>query len=138
MGSFLDKLPFSDEEKRRLNNLAVENPASLLSMIQANQKDFEDYFGSERTTEILDLLGNLISQKERQILEDSPPNFYELGAVIEKKAPGIKPPQYDINERNRLFEELQYWQSQDSSSHKVKEKISQLSHQLNELLNKEG
>jgi hypothetical protein len=138
MDSFLDKLPLSDEEKGKLNNLAVESPASLLSMIQANRKDFEEYFGSGRTTEILNSLGKLISQKERQILEDSSPDFYKLGAVVEKETPQIKSPMYDIEERNRLFEELQYWQSQDSSSDKVKEKISQLSHQLNELLNKEG
>lgn len=137
MDSYLDKLSLSVEEKAKLKDLAAETPAALLSLIQANQKAFEDYFGAKRTPEILELLEDLVSHKERRILQHSPPNLRELGAIVGEKSPKIKSADYDIEERNRLFDELQFWQSQNSSSDKVKQKIAKLTDQLNDLFSKE-
>ena len=137
MDSYLDKLPLAAEEKAKLKDLAAETPAALLSLAQANRKAFEDYFGANRTPEILDMLGDLVGHIERQVLKAPPTGFHELGAIVGNSSPKPKHSSYDLEKRNMLFEELQYWQSLDSSSDRVKQKITKLTKQLNDLFSKE-
>jgi hypothetical protein len=135
--SYLDRLPLSAEEKAKLKDLAAETPSALLSMIQANPKSFEDYLGVKRTPEIMEMIDNLVSHNERQVLKTPLTGFRELGAIVGKTSPAPKQPNYDLEKRNQLFEELKYWQSQDSSSDNVKQRITKLTEQLNELFSKE-
>ncbi len=135
MHGFLKRLPLSAEEKEKLDALAVETPAALASLIQANPNAFEDWFGYERTLDILHSLENLISESDREVIDKShTTSFHKLGAIVERRPPDLQPTVYDIDQRNRLFRELQYLESQSSPSDNVKQRIKQLTKKLNDLL----
>ena len=136
MDNYLDILPLSDEEKYKLTELGIDSPIALLSMIKANPSAFEDFLGLNKTVELENVLKNLVRDKELQTLKNLPSVKTELGAIISRKNPDLKAVNYDLIERERLFKELKFWKSQDSSSDIVKEKISQLTEKLNEILSK--
>ena len=134
MNSYLDDLPLAPDEKAKLQNLAAESPAALLSMMRANRAAFEEYLGARRIDAISALLNEKINRQERRILETPFREDRGFGAIVGKPAPVIKSPDYDIEERDRLFEELQRLEKQDTSSDQVRHKINNLTERLNKLL----
>ncbi|MGQ0542790.1 MAG: hypothetical protein ACT4O9_13195 [Blastocatellia bacterium] len=136
MDSYLDRLHLSGEEKAKLDDLAADTPAALLAMMEADSKVFERLLGKERALQIMSSLDELIDETSRRIIREKSANVRGLGAIVLENSPKLPPVKYDPDERNRLFDELQYWQSQDSSSDEVNYRISNLTERLNELLSK--
>jgi hypothetical protein len=130
----LEELPLTGEERERIEALGVPDAAALLGMIRAAPGEFESFFGSERTREIAALLERSLPAKELAVLEGSPPRFPISGTVLDRKPPALRPPDYDVETRDRLFEELQSLRRKGDSSPDTKRQIAQLERSLSLLL----
>jgi hypothetical protein len=129
-------LPLSAEEKAKVANLGAPSAAALLAMMRASPEAFDSYLESDLARELAAALEALISEHERAVLEAPAQWFPATGAIIGKKAPLLRPPRYDVAERDRLFEQLQRLRRQGDSSPETKRRIAELEHRLNALLEK--
>lgn len=132
----LEELPLTAEEKEKIDALGVPDAAALLAMIRAVPGEFETFLGTDRTRELTALLERSLSAKEHGVLEAAPPWFPVSGAVLDRKPPVLRPPDYDVETRDRLFEELQSLRLKGGSSPDMKRQIAQLERSLNALLEK--
>lgn len=132
--NYLEDLPPSLEEKAKIDKLGAPSPAALLAMIQAAPEAFDRYLGGERAQALAEALRRLISESERALLDVPVRQFPATGAIIGRKAPLLRSPRYDIAERDRLFEQLQYLRQQKDSSPAAKRRIAELEEKLNALL----
>jgi hypothetical protein len=132
----LDHLPLTNQEREKIAALGVPNAVALLEMIQAAPGEFETWFGSSRTRELTAMLEKSISQQERIDLETSPQRFPALGAILDRKSPVLRAPDYDLVTRDRLFGQLQRLRQRGDSSPETKREIAQLERSLNALLEK--
>jgi hypothetical protein len=130
----LEALPLTAEERERIDALGVPDAVALLAMIRAVPGEFESFFGLDRTREIADLLERSLPATERGMLEAPPPRFPISGAILDRKSPVLRPPDYDVETRDRLFEELQSLRRRGDSSPDTKRQIAQLERSLNALL----
>ncbi len=131
---YLEDLPLSFEEKAKITSLGAPNPAALLAMRQANPEAFDQYLGRDRAQELAAALRHLISEPERTVLDAPVQQFRTTGAIIGRKAPLLRPPRYDVAERDHLFEQLQSLRQQEDSSPATKRRIAELEQRLNALL----
>lgn len=131
---YLKDLPLSFEEKTKIASLCAPNPAALLSMIQAAPEAFDRYLGRDRARELAAALRHVISESERAVLDAPVREFRATGAIIDQKAPLLRPPKYDIAERDFLFDELQRLRQQKDSSPATKRRIAELEQRLSALL----
>src|SRR6266516_1198243 len=122
--SFLHGLPLSDEEKVKLQSLGAETPAALVGMMKASPDSFHRLLGPERAAEIRTHLERLISPDERAVLEAPVPAFHARGAIVDKPAPPIDSPKYDLEERERLFTELRELRSRGDASPEAQRRAS--------------
>jgi hypothetical protein len=132
----LDHLPLKIEERKKIAALGVPNAVALLEMIQAAPGDFEIWFGRDRTRELRAMLDKSVPQQERAPLESSPPRFPAFGAILDRKSPVLREPDYDLATRDRLFEQLQHLRQKGDPSPETKRQIAQLEQSLNTLLEK--
>jgi hypothetical protein len=132
----LEDLPLTAEEQEKIGNLGVPNAAALLAMIRAAPSELETFLGIDRTRELKDLLERSLPAKDRGMLEMPPPRFPVSGAILDRKPPVLRPPDYDVETRDRLFEELQSLRRKGGSSPDTKRQIAQLEQSLNALLEK--
>ncbi len=131
-----DQLPLTAEERKKIAALGVPNEVALLEMIQAAPGSFETWFGRDRAWELTALLERSASPQERVPLETSLPRFPSFGAILDRKSPGLRAPDYDLATRDRLFEQLQRLRQKGDSSPETKRQIAQLEQSLNALLEK--
>jgi hypothetical protein len=131
---YLDNLSLSREEKSKILDLGVSSAPELLAMMRASPEAFEEFLGKDRSRAISGALEAAISHNERTILNRSHPRFRATGAIVNREAPSIQPPKYDVAERDRLFQQLQNLRRQHDSSPGIKRRIAELEHQLNTLL----
>jgi macrodomain Ter protein organizer (MatP/YcbG family) len=136
MEDYLENLPLSSEEKAKINALAVDSPAALLSMIEADPETLNQYLGEKATEKLKASLQTMLKPSEKRVLQAEQKFDHQLGAIVGRNAPNLQQTQYNIEERDRLFAELQYWKTKDDTSANVKAKIAQLNQQLEELLTK--
>ncbi|HMS44084.1 MAG TPA: hypothetical protein PKE69_27910 [Pyrinomonadaceae bacterium] len=136
MEDYLEKLSLTDEEKLKIKRLATDSPAALFSMIEAEPEVFDKYLGEKTARKLKTDLEMLLKPSERKILQESRNIHPQLGAIVGERSPVLPKTSYNIEERDRLFDELRYWESQNTDSRAVKSKIAQLNKQLNELLAK--
>ena len=130
----LEELPLTAEERERIDALGVPDATALLAMIRAAPGEFQSFFGPDRTREIAALLERSLPAKELGVLEGSPPRFPISGAILDRKPPVLRSPNYDVETRDRLFEELQSLRRKGDSSPDTKRQIAQLERSLNALL----
>lgn len=130
----LEELPLTAEEREKIGALGVSSAAAFLAMIRAAPGALEPFFGADRTRELKDLLERSLSAKERGVLEAPPLRFPISGAVLDRNPPILRTPDYDIETRDRLFEELQSLRRKGDSSPDTKRQIAQLERSLNALL----
>jgi len=130
----LEELPLTTEEKEKIDALGVPDAAALLAMIRAAPVALETFLCADRIRELKDLLERSLSAKERGVLEAPPPRFPISGAVLDRNPPTLRPPSYDVETRDRLFEELQSLRRKGDSSPDTKRQIAQLERSLNALL----
>jgi hypothetical protein len=131
-----DHLPLTAEEREKIAALGVPNPVALLEMVQAAPGSFETWFGRNRARELTALLEGSVSPQERIPLKASPPKFPTLGAILDRKNPALRAPDYDLATRDRLFDQLQRLRQKGDSSPETKRQIAQLEQSLNALLEK--
>jgi hypothetical protein len=131
---YLEDLSLSSKEKEKIAKLGVSNAAALLAMIQAAPKEFERYFGSERSLEIAMALRKMISASERAVLDAPVRKSYATGAIIGQKAPKIQPPKYNVAERDFLFKKLQELRQKNDASPATRLTIDELEQKLNKML----
>lgn len=132
--NYLENLPLSAEEKAKVASLGAPSAAALLAMVRASPEAFDSYLGSDRARELAAALEASISEHERAVVDAPVPWFPATGAIIGKKAPLLRPPRYDVAERDRLFEQLQRLQRQSNSSPETRRRIAELEQRLNALL----
>jgi hypothetical protein len=131
-----DHLPLTAEEREKIAALGVPNPVALLEMVQAAPGSFEAWFGRDRTRELRAMLERSVPQQERVDLETSLPRFPSFGAIVDRKSPVLRSPDYDLATRDHLFEQLQRLRQKGDSSPETKRQIEQLERSLNTLLEK--
>ncbi len=130
----LEELPLTADEREKIGALGVSSAAAFLAMIRAAPKEIEGFLGVDRTRELMDLLERSLPAKERGALEVPSARFPISGAVLDRKPPILRPPDYDVETRDRLFEELQSLRRKGDSSPDTKRQIAQLERSLNALL----
>ena len=133
---FLENLPLTTEEKDKISSLGVSNGAALLSMIQTAPEEFETYFGSQRTRELKALLEESVSAPQRVVLDAPVRRFPASGAILERTPPVLRPPDYDLQTRDHLFDQLQQLRQSGDSSPETQQRIAHLEESLNALLEK--
>lgn len=136
MGSeFLSALDLTPDEKKKLANLGAATPIALLSLCQAAPEAFDDLVGKERADVIVGDLRNLLTPEEQdRLVATPPPRRFPLGARLDKGPGSLPAPKFDIEQRDRLFEELQSLRNLSSVSLTQKQRIADLEKQLNLLL----
>ena len=135
MYSYLEKLSLSFDEKEKIARLGISNAAALLAMIQAAPENFRNYLGGEHFFSLIQELKNLISNSEQVILNQPTKQFCANGAIIERAAPQLKPPKYNVAERDRLFEQLQYLRQKNDALPTTRKRIAAIEQKLNTMLN---
>ncbi len=121
---YLEDMALSQDEKDKIAALAPTGPAALLAMMQAAPEDFYRYLGRERCAVLRERLQRSLSRSERATLDAPVWKFHATGARLGQEAPSLRPPQYDVAERNRLFEELQF----------LRRRVAEIEQQLNAML----
>lgn len=135
---FLNAISLEDEQElsacdvRYIESMGVESPRELLGLINAAHADVARVLGNVKTRALQKSLEELVGAPKSIEYRRRPPRF-ATGAVITRRKPQLKARTYDVNERNRLFDELQNLKSRPSTN-TSDARISQLEKQLNELL----
>jgi hypothetical protein len=132
--NYLEDLSLSFTEKDKIAKLGASNAAALLAMMQAAPEDFERYLGSKRCLEIIIALRKSIGESEQAVLETPVKELYSTGAIIDRKAPKIQPPKYNIAERDCLFEKIQELRQQHDPSPATRLTIDELEQELTKML----
>ena len=129
---FLEAIGFlTASERDQLRLIGAESPSSLYSAIVASPEPFTHILSSTRIDQLLDELYCLIPANERAVLEHfsfSPPPV----GLMDESAPSIAAPDFDVEERDRLFDELQSLKSSGSSDARRRAKLVEA--KLNALL----
>lgn len=134
---YLDRLPCTHEEKEEIARLGATNPASLLSMLRANPGAFERFLGTHSAKRLEESLDRLLEDEERTILSTPIERYHVGGAIIDQNPPSLRPPAYDIEERDHLFEELQQLKHKDAPSPEIKRQISEIEGRLSAMFESE-
>jgi hypothetical protein len=132
--NYLEDLSLSVTEKDKIAKLGASSAAALLAMIQAAPQDLERYLGAQRCLEIVIALRKLIDDSDRAVLDTPVKEFYSTGAIIDRKAPKIQRPRYNIAERDSLFKKIQELREQNDSSPAMRLTIDELEQELNKML----
>jgi len=132
---YLENLPLSLEEKKKIVSLGASNAAALLAMMQAAPEVFDRYLGTDCARELAAALEHMISESERAVIEAPVRQFHATGAIVDQKAPLLRLPKYEIAERDRLFDQLQRLRQQANPSPATKRRIAKLEQRLNSMLN---
>ena len=135
MDNYLNQLPLTAEDKEKLRGLAASTPAALLSLIRASHDSFSRFFGPQRTQQLIAWLQPLLSEEERQRLTQ-PAKRYPIQGVrfTESPAPVLPRPDFDIEERDRLFARLSALRSQHNPPPEVQREIASLEERLSTIL----
>ena len=136
MGSeYLSKLNLTEEERSKLAALGTSTPAMLLSVRRASPEAFEALVGKERAEEITLALEELLTPEEKQRLaRGAAAGWFSLGARLDRPPEKLPPPPYDIEERDRIFKELQSLKKSQPPTPSQKKRIADLETRLNNLL----
>jgi hypothetical protein len=132
--SFLDQLPLPDKERAKLAGLGATGPAALLGMMAAAPESFDRLLGKACAQELRRALNDLVTESERALLATPPPPVRARGAIVDRPAPPIAPPRYDVAERDRLFAELQALRRQENPAPATRERIADLEGRLTAML----
>lgn len=135
MNSYLDRLPLTAEEKENLRQLGAPTPAALLSLIRASQERFRHFFDAARTQQLVAWLTPLLSEEERLRLDRPAPSYPIQHALFtDSVAPALPAVDFDIEERDRLFEQLCQLRGQSDPSPEVQQEIRAVEERLNTIL----
>ena len=133
--NFLDQLPISPPEKEKLLQLAVTSPSALLGMIHASSDAFAQFFGPHRTEQLVEWLTAFLGTEEGERLS-RPAHRYPIQAPIFAigPAPPLLSASCDIEERDRIFRQLQQLRADPHPSDQTREEIAACETRLNAML----
>jgi hypothetical protein len=131
---FLKNLGLNDEEYRKLAALGASTPAAILAIRRAAPESFDQLLGATRARELVTRLETLLTPEERKRLALASPKVYPLGAMLGVPPVEIPQPAFDIEERDRLFNELQSLRKLQAPSPADRSRIAELESRLNALL----
>lgn len=131
---FLAKLALTDEERAKLASIGATNALMLVLAQRASPEAFDKLLGPDRAKKVVNSLVGLLTPEEHSRLADSSPSRFALGAHIGPAPKTLPEPRFDINERDRLFREIERLRALPSPSGSQREKITDLTRRLNALL----
>jgi hypothetical protein len=131
MAGFIDALPISVADKKKLRILGADSPAALYSLIEAAPTAFESFMGGAARV-VRERLQHLVSATESARATCDTTEF-PLGAEL-SQPPRLREPPYDVVLRDRLFSELQDLRRNPVTRNGARAK--QLEQELNLLLEK--
>lgn len=133
---YLDELPLTEADRTQLRSLGAPSATSLRAMVSASPQAFHNLLGQAKTQRLVRALEALITDDERGFARSSVGMLPRTGALIDRVAPAIAPPSYDIRLRDQLFEELQALRRQQASAptQETLEQVLALESRLNDLL----
>jgi hypothetical protein len=134
MYSYLDDLPITPDAKGKLADLAAPDPMALLSLIEANPTAIDKLLGPDVARSVTEELVRMLGDKRGSMAAPLPKDR-SLGAVVDAPAPKLRELPYDLGERERLFQELEFWRSH-AEAPEAEEKIDSLTNELESLLAK--
>ena len=130
---FPQNLGLTPEEQDKIARLGISTPAAFLAMRRAAQEPFDNLFGKDRADEIASRIETELTPEEREHLASGAPRrHFPLGALL-GDPPKLVRPKFDIEERDRLFNELQALRGLSTLSADQKYRITQLEAMLNAL-----
>lgn len=130
--SFLDSLSLAPDEREKLQSLGAKTPAALLGQIRIARNAFVEFVGPNRADAIEQQLDSMLTKDERTWLTVAPREF-QTGALI-GPPPGLPPATFDIERRDRLFEELQSLKQRSHFAKRERDRISELEEALRSML----
>jgi hypothetical protein len=128
--TYIDALPISPAQKEQIRSLGADTPAALYAMIQAEPDAFRSFLGSDAMGRIAASLDQSLDFEQKTALSRPTP-YFSLGADL-SGPPKLLPPRFDIEKRDRLFDELQQLKSRAGT--KDNARIASLESQLEVLL----
>jgi hypothetical protein len=135
VSEFLSNLDLSPDEREKLAGLAASTPAAVLAMRRAAPEAFDGLFGKERADQIAAALEDQLTPEEKQRLASRVPvTQFSLGANLETPPSELPPPQFDIGQRDRIFDEIQELRELKSPSAEQSKRKIELEQRLSALL----
>lgn len=128
----------SASDLKQLRDLGVESPQELLGMIQATPTAFSRLLGAQKTSLLEKTLREMVGQSvsaTKMLPTKRRPTRFATGAIITGRRPRLKKPAFSLQERDRLFEELQSLRALPQTEENL-ERVAQIEGQLNALLEK--
>jgi hypothetical protein len=107
---------------------------SLLGALRASPDAFISYIGKDRASAIVDKITSLLTNEERSLFDRELPQF-SLGARLDPPPSTLKPTQYDIGERDRMFARIQALRTFPSRSAEEQSELLRLEGDLRDMLN---
>jgi hypothetical protein len=132
MANFIDNLQVAPDIKHKLRSLGVSSAPALLSLVQASPEYARAFLGDSVDT-VTSQLEDTLTSDEQAVLLRRPPRF-GLGAIVGVPAPAPALPNYDIDERDRIFSELQQLRNRGQLSETSRARITELEEKLNAML----
>lgn len=133
---YLENLPLSTKEKEGLAELGASSAPALLAMLKAAPEAVENYLGYKKTHDLERALEARVSEAEKRIVGGPATRSFRTGAIVSRGVPHIKPPTYNVEDRDNLFNELQRLRQHNDGSLKSRKQIEALEQRLNTLLEK--
>jgi hypothetical protein len=132
MADFIDNLQVAPDIKHKLRSLGATNAPALLSLVQASPEYARSFLGDSADI-VTSQLQELLTNDEQEVLLRPPPRF-KLGAIVGVPGPVLASPNYDLDERDRLFSELQQLRNRGRLSEESRARVTELEEQLNAML----
>lgn len=136
MADFIDELPLQEEVKAKLRSLGADSPAGLLASLDAAGGAAVQFLGKATLKRVRGILKPRLSARERQALVTPVQRVY-FGAQLQRPTPKIQPPNFNIAERDKLFDRLQSLRSRlrgGGTSPAVQTEVEELESRLNNMM----
>jgi len=136
MADFIDEFPLQEEVKAKLRSLGADSPAGLLASLDAAGGAAPKFLGKATLKRVRKILNSRMSTRERQALLTPAQRVY-FGAQLQRPAPKIRPPNFNIAERDQLFDRLQSLRSRlrsGGTSPVVQTEVEELESRLNNMM----
>ena len=138
---YLDQLPLTEAEKSKLRSLGAPSATALRATIAASPEAFVNLLGRTQTRRLTQALEAQLTEDEKSMARRRIRSLPATGAIISRTAPSVPQPNYDMQLRDQLFDELQSLRVREKAEdtpttvrQQTRQKISRLERRLNTLL----
>lgn len=124
--AYLREVAPDAETERKLRAFAADTPIGLLSQIKASRQDMERYLGADITARVVSRLEQMVGSP----VSAPPLPARSLGVPLAPPPRTLAEPRYDVERRNRLWQELQRLRQ----GHAPREDIERIEREFNDLV----